>query len=187
MKSTLTLSLLLFLALSVTVTAQSLDETILKAAQQPLLSMPEPPLGYSVAKQPLVAGEALLGFQVLVAQEEAVSKVLIKTIFDNRPDQGSRVAACKGYVNGFADGLKEAGFKITASKFPDIDKSDFKTPVVVDLTFQNAEGTELLVKKLIFFTDKGFDVTVIATDKDDLSMLAAWAAQIRPATSKASR
>ena len=94
--------------------------------------------------------------------------VLIKVEIRDLSKRGFRVAACKGYINGFATSLKEAGYKITAHKAPDIEKSDFKTPVVVDLTFANDEGTIILVKKTMFFTTKGYDVTVLATDEHRL-------------------
>jgi hypothetical protein len=144
--------------------------------------MPEPPLGYAITKTPLVAGDQLLGFQVQVMMEDAVSKVLIKVETRDLSDRGFRVAACKGYVNSFASELRNAGFKITAHKLPDIENADFKTPLVVDLKFANDEGATILVNKRIFFTTKGYDVTVIATDANDLKVLTDWAAQIRPAS-----
>ncbi len=159
------------------------DAGVEQAAKETLLTMPEPPLGYTVSKHPLVAGDKLLGFQVQVMQEDAVSKVLVKVETRDLSDHGRRVAACKGYDNGFASSLKEAGFKLTASKLPDIQKHDFKTPVVVDLTFANDEGKTLLVNKRMFFTTKGFDVTIIATDESDLKRLTEWAAQIHAAPS----
>jgi hypothetical protein len=177
----ITLSLLITCALTTLTNAQELDDAaIVRASMETLLSMPEPPLGYAVTKHPLIGGDQLLGFQVQVMKEDAVSKVLIKVETRDLSDRGFRVAACKGYVNGFASGLKDAGFKITAHKVPDIEKSDFKTPVVVDLTFANDEGTTILVNKRMFFTTKGFDITVLATDENDLKLLTDWAAQIGP-------
>ena len=157
------------------------DKKIQLASTETLLSMPEPPLGYAATKHPLVAQEQLLGFQVQVMMEDSVSKVLIKVETRDLSDRGFRVAACKGYVNGFASGLKEAGFKLVSHNLPDIEKVDFKTPVVVDLVFANDEGTKILVNKRMFFTNKGYDVTVVAADEEDLKLLTAWAAQISPA------
>ncbi len=157
------------------------DAAIQRASTETLLSMPEPPLGYAVSKQPLIANGQLLGFQVQVMKEDAISKVLVKVELRDLSDRRFRVAACKGYVNGFASGLKEAGFKITSSKLPDIQKADFKKPLLVELTFANDEGTTILVNKRMFFTTKGYDVTVIATGSEDLKLLTDWAAQIRAA------
>ncbi len=167
---------------------QALDEaSIIRASQETLLSMPEPPLGYTVSKHPIAADGKLVGFQVQIMKEDAVSKVLIKVETRDLSDRAVRRGACKGYVNGFASGLKEAGFKITDQKIPDIAKFDFKTPVVVDLTFANDEGTTLLVKKRMFFTAKGYDVTVIAMTDGELQLLDKWAAQIRPAAPASKR
>jgi hypothetical protein len=185
MKSQLpfTMSLPIVIALATAIYGQALDDAaIQRASTETLLSMPEPPLGYAVTKHPLVAGDQLLGFQVQVMKEDAVSKVLIKVETRDLSDRGFRVAACKGYVDGFASELRGAGFKITAHKLPDIEKADFKTPVVVDLTFANDEGTTILFNKRMFFTTKGYDVTVLATDENDLKVLTDWATQVRPAS-----
>jgi len=58
---------------------------------------------------------------------------------------------------------------------------------VVDLTFANTEGTTIHVKKWMFFTTKGYDVTVFATDEVDLKLLTDWAAQIQPVSASAQR
>ena len=178
----LTMSLPIMIALATAIYGQAPDDAaILRASTETLLSMPEPPLGYAVTKHPLAAGEQLVGFQVQLMKEDAVSKVLIKVETRDLSDRGFRVAACKGYVNGFASGLRGAGYNITAHKLPDIENADFKTPVVVDLTFANDEGATILVNKRMFFTTKGYDVTVIATDENDLKMLTDWATQVQPA------
>lgn len=180
----LTLSLLFAFTHSTQSYAQGLvDKTVERAAAETLLSMPEPPLGYAVSKHPLVADNKLLGFQVLVIKEGAVSKVVIKVETSrDLSGRGHRVAACKGYFNGFASELNKAGFKMTAHKVPDVEKSNFKTPVVFDLTFTNDEGANILVNKRMFFTTKGYDVSVIAGDENDLKLLTHWAAQIQPAS-----
>jgi len=60
---------------------------------------------------------------------------------------------------------------------------DFKTPIIVDLTFVDDEDNKILVKKRIFFSTVGYDVSVIATNEGDLRLLSDWAARIRPAAS----
>ena len=182
------LSLLFAFPLSAVLYAQELDAKALERAEaEPLLSMPEPPLGYVVTKHPVVADGKVLGFQVQAVKEGTVSKVLIKIETRDLSQRGPRLAACKGYVNGFASGLKEAGFQITSFKAPDVEKSTFKKPIVVDLTCTNDQGTTLLVRKRIFFTTKGYDVTVVATDEDEFKSLTQWAARIEPAQSRKRR
>ncbi len=188
MKAVAAAPLLLSFVLTTTALGQvAEDDPIAKAAEETLLSMPEPPLGYSVTKHAIIAGEELLGFQVLVTKEGAVSKVLVKIELRDLSDRRFRVTACKGYVNGLASSLKEAGFNVAASKLPDIQESDFKAPVVVDLTFANGEGATILVRKWMFFTDKGYDVTVLAADEDALQLLSEWSAKIQPASGSPSR
>ncbi|HHK41702.1 MAG TPA: hypothetical protein ENJ50_04715 [Planctomycetaceae bacterium] len=182
------LSLLFAFPLSAVLYAQELDAEALKRAEaEPLVSMPEPPLGYVVTKHPIVADGKVLGFQVQVVKEGTVSKVLIKVETRDLSQRGPRLASCKAYVNGFAAGLKDAGFQIASFKAPDVEKSTFKKPIVVDLTCTNDQGTTLLVRKRIFFTTKGYDVTVVATDEDEFKSLTQWAAQIEPARSRKRR
>ena len=176
-------SLFMFLGSDVAAVAEALDDTIARASKDTLLSMPEPPLGYSVTKHPSLAGKKLLGFQVQAVKEGTLSKVVIKIELRDLSDRKARVAASKGYVNGFAAGLRAAGYKITAKKIPDLEKSDFKTPIIVDLTFVDDEDNKILVKKRIFFSTVGYDVSVIATNEGDLRLLSDWAARIRPAAS----
>ena len=149
----LALSLLFVFPLSDVLYAQELDaEALHRADAEPLVSMPEPPLGYVVTKHPIVADGKVLGFQVQAVKEGTVSKVLIKIETRDLSQRGPRLAACKAYVNGFASGLKEAGFQISNFKAPDIEKSTFKKPIVVDLTCTNDKGMTLLVRKRIFVT-----------------------------------
>jgi hypothetical protein len=182
------LSLVGWLALGLTAAArgQAPDRaTSPHNSTEALLSMPEPPVGYVVTNQPITIEEKIVGFQVLVMKEGAVSKVMITIETKDRSDRGVRVAVCKGYINGFVSGLAKQGVKLTTKEIPDIEKSDFKTPVVVDLTFANAEGTFIHVRKRMFFTTKGYDVTVIATDENELKMLSNWAGHIQPAATSA--
>jgi hypothetical protein len=157
------------------------DNAIQRAATETLLAMPEPPLGYAVNKLPIVVNDQLTGFKVQVVQEDAVSKVFIMVDLRDLSDRDTRVTACKAYANATADILLENGFKITSRQAPDIEKADFKTPIVVDLSFANDEGATIFVSKRMFFTKRGYDVTVIATDSDDLKMLTNWATKISPA------
>jgi hypothetical protein len=132
----------------------------------------------------LNVGDKLLGFQLVLSQEELVSKVMIKIELTDRSKENARVAAVKGYVNGMVDGLKQSGLTIDASSVPDFTTLDVKKPIDLDLVFTNNEGGRLLVWKRIFFTSKGYDITVIAVNEDDLERRSAWAKKIRPVVPK---
>ena len=140
--------------------------------------MPEPPLGFTVSKHPVVVDGKLLGFQVQLLKEDSITKAIIKVELTDRSERATRVAACKGYVNGLATELKASGFKLTDKKLPDIETSDFAEPIVVDMTFEDAANTKVFVKKRMFFTNKGYDITLMSEDLSELQLLADWSTQV---------
>ena len=157
------------------------DPDVNEAPSEILLTMPEPPTGYAVSKHPLMLNDKLLGFQVQAMKEGAVSKVVIKIDLTDRSARPARFAACKAYVNGMASGLKQAGFNIKSRKLPDIAKADFRAPVIANITYANEDGAEFRVRHHVFFSDKGYDVQVVATDDESFQLLWEWAKQIRAA------
>lgn len=164
--------------------AQTLTDAIIAADGEAYLSLPEPPVGMSLIKTPLTVDDRLLGFQLVLSQEELISKVMIKIELTDRSKENARTAAFKGYVNGMVDGLKQSGLTIDPSSVPDFTTLDLKKPIDLDLVFTNKEGGKLFVWKRIFFTSKGFDISVIAVNKDDVDRLSAWAKKIRPVVAK---
>ena len=148
-----TLCFLLLLTTTATILPAQ-DDVIRKAAQEQLVTMPEPPLGYSVTKHPLVAGEKLIGFQIQAIKEESVDKVLIKVELREIKVKEARSAATKAYINGLASGLVKAGLKVTNQKLPDFSKHDFTKPIVAEVQFESDE-LDIYMHKRIFFTPRG--------------------------------
>ena len=162
----------------------------LAKAQQPpeshpteiVLSMPEPPEGFVVSKYPLELEGKVVGYHVQVISEESFSKIVvqIETGYDRTP-RAARVAALKGYVNGLANGFKDAGYRITGNKVPDLKQANFDEPQTVEMQFRDENDDRLLVRQLIFFTDKGFNVQILARNQSELDRLSDWARHIKPA------
>jgi hypothetical protein len=164
------------------IVAQELDEAVLKAAEaETLLSLPEPPFGYALAKHPIVVAGQLAVIQVQLTKEDAVSKVLIGIEPRDMSELAKRKAAAKAYVNAFGDGLTGAGLKSVTHSVPDMEKLDFKTPVDMEFVFSNDAGEKIHCFKRIFFIKKGYDISVIATNENELKKLTEWAKKVRPA------
>lgn len=148
-----------------------------------LLSMPEPPEGFVVSKIPLETDGKVLGCHVQVVNQEAFGKVVIQIELGyDRSSRPARVAALKSYVNGLANGFKDAGFKLISNTVPDLEKADFDKPQTVEMQFDNAEKGPILVRQFVFFTDKGYNVQVLASDEEELDRLSDWAKHIKPAS-----
>ena len=156
-------------------------------AEEPvLLSMPEPPAGLKVSKSPLYLEEQVVGYHVQVADEEGRSKVLVQVeTAQDLSEHSARIAALKGYVNGVANGLKGAGYSLVENRVPDVKQADFDRPQSVQLEFAKGDGSKLFVRQFVFFTDKGYNVQVVASDKTELERLSRWARHIRAAVPSA--
>lgn len=154
-------------------------------AEEPvLLLMPEPPEGMSVTKTPLKANDEVVGYHVQVANQEGVGKVIIQIeTKGDRTAKQQRLEGLKGYVNGLANGLKGAGFELETSNVPNLKTADFTKQLRVEMRFQKDESTQLLVRQFIYFTDKGYNVQVLANTEQELEQLSRWAQHIRPADS----
>ena len=163
--------LLLFLAMSATVEASEV-----------LLSMPEPPEGYAVSKFPLELEGKIVGYHVQVISEDVFSKVVVQIeTASDRTSHEQRVAGLKGYVNGLANGLKDAGFKLTDNTVPNVKTANLDELQTIEMQFADDQSGKLFVRQFIFFTDKGYNVQVLAMDEEELDRLTRWARHIRAA------
>ncbi len=157
-------------------------EQVIQASRQPLVTMHEPPLGFIVAKQPLILEGELIGFQVQVLSEEAVDKVAVNVELRDLSEHPHRVAATKAYVNATVDELKSHGFTPQPlDSPPDVESHNFDTPFVIDIKLVDEAGITLLIRKRIFFTDKGYNMTIISSKEQGLEQLDDWAKSIKPA------
>jgi hypothetical protein len=176
------LSSLVLVLLSTLVASGLLMPVTAQAEAEVLLSMPEPPDGYMVLKQPMVSDGKHLGQTVMVVKEDSPARVVIsvETSFD-RSTKPARVAATKGYVNGTAGTLKKMGMERVDTQLPDLEQADFTTPLQIDMTFAQADGTKLYIRQLIFFTKHGYNIQIGAANPQDVESLANWAERIKPA------
>ena len=154
-----------------------------KPTDDVVLTMPEPPDGYIVSKNRIVDNKTPIGIQVVIVKEGSPSKIVV-TVETSRDisAHAARVAATKGYVNGTAEGLQAAGLKLKDSKLPDLQKTDFSSPLLAERTFTRPDDSEIYLRQIIFFTDKGYNVQVVAMDKAELESLTTWAKHIKPAS-----
>lgn len=148
--------------------------------QDTYLSMPEPPLGYTVMKQQVMHGDAV-GYVILVSNPTNGNRVTITIDMSVRSEKTQRVAAVKGYINGLVETFQKHEFTLKSKDSPDLEEADFNTPLTASLHVVSKDGTSLYVHKRMFFTDKGFDVTVVARTPENLKALLVWADKIKPA------
>ena len=144
------------------------------------LVFPPLPDGYRKTRQQMVFGGEKVGVATTVSADHKVSKVLAKVFLNRDVDFSKReyrAAAFKGYVNGFVDSLKEAGYKTNRLKAPSLPESDIISETV-EVEFVNDEEDTLWVHKRVFFDSRGFDITVVADNEDSFAELKAWSAKI---------
>ena len=170
-------------------TAAGADETVAKktvAEQTVLLSMPEPPEGYTVTKRPVEADGKPVGYRILVLPEGAGSNVVItvETSID-RSTKPARIAATKGYINGLFEALRAGGFNRVKDAIPDLEQTNFAETLQADATFANSAGVTLHTRQLIFFTKHGFSIQIASKEMQDVESLTQWAKHVRPAVSAA--
>lgn len=144
------------------------------------LVFPTLPLGYRMVREPMALQGQEIGFITTVSAEDQISKVLAKVNLNKEDDFSKReyrVAAFKGYVNGFADSLREAGYKAIRAEVPNLSGSDIVSETA-EFEFVNDQKGHLWIYKRVFFDSRGFDIMVIADSKDSFAELKAWAAKI---------
>lgn len=144
-----------------------------------LVKADELPEGYEASEKKLEV-DGSVAYILAVQNPEQNSKVVVMIETRKLSDVDSRRAATKGYINGNASVLEKAGLKVLERVVPDLDKETFTRPVVVTALFESEDGRKFRLHQEIFFTDKGFAVTVLADDDRQFSLLKRWARTIRP-------
>jgi hypothetical protein len=138
------------------------------------------PKGFQSTTQDIKAGDKIIGNMIVISQPDQVSRVIVRIELRDLTAVPARRAAVKGYVNGFAASLSDAGYKVVEKHIPDVAKESFDKPISVGAVFADSEGKKLWTHQEIFFTDKGFVVQVIAEDPDTLKSLMKWAKTVKP-------
>ncbi len=152
----------------------------LQARGQSVLLMPEPLDGYTVSKAAIGDAEKPQGYLITAEKEGVVDKVQIVVEFRDFQDPRARVAAAKGYVNGFSQSLIQSGLKVAATEIPEITTNTVNKKIVADVAFVQPDQSAILTRHVIFFAKHGYDARVIATSKEGLQELSKWAMQIQP-------
>lgn len=157
------------------------EETENEANKKSHFLFPAPPLEYNLTSTSIVLEGKLIGFQSVLQKEGSIGKAI--AFVDLRADadfskRGFRSGGLKGYVNGLANNIQEAGYELKKLNRPDIDKSDLTDWTHLDLEFEKPDGSRVLVKKRVFFDSRGIDITVIAENEAELASLTEWADKI---------
>ena len=147
---------------------------------EPLLLMPEPLDGYIVSKAPIGSVEKPQGYLISVEKDGVVDKVQILIELRDLQDPDARIAATKAYVNSFTQAIVESGLTVSAKQIPEITAKTVAKKILADVSFTQPDGSAILTRHAIFFTNYGYDVRIIATSKESLESLTAWANLIRP-------
>jgi len=138
------------------------------------------PEGYDLTASELKNGDELLGHQILVTKEGAVSKASVTIETRDLLDKPHKIAALKGYVNGTTKTLANAGLKLVKKHIPDIEKVNVDNRTRCNFIYQRPDGSEIYVHIQVFFTNHGHNVLVITDNKDDFKALGKWADSIEP-------
>jgi len=138
------------------------------------------PDGYATATRDIKVEKKVLGKMIIVSKGSEASKAVVSIQSELASSVPARRAATKAYINVLASTFTGSGFKIVEKGIPDIEKETFDKPILVDLAFANADGKKVWTHQSIFFTDKGFDVQVIADDADTFASLKKWSMTIKP-------
>ena len=142
------------------------------------------PQGYQATAQDIKQGNTVMGHMILVSKPNQASNAIVMIEMRDFSPVPARRAAAKAYVNGSASSLRERGFKVIEKNIPDMVQESFDKPVTVEVVFADASGKKMWMHHEIFFTDKGFDVAVLADNPGMLQTLTTWAKTVRPRTDR---
>ncbi|MEM6332120.1 MAG: hypothetical protein AAF823_02130 [Planctomycetota bacterium] len=148
----------------------------------PLLMMPEPIEGFVTSTTPIGDPQAPQAYLISMQQQGMVNQVQVMVELRDLSEPGPRVASTKAYVNAFVDSLVEAGLEIAESDMPELTPEATSDTFTVDISFTRPDGNTIFTRQLIFFTDRGYCVRVIAGSEESLEILTEWASFIQPIT-----
>jgi hypothetical protein len=146
----------------------------------PLVLLPDPPVGFKIWTQRIETADRVLGVVVAMGRDAPGSSVTIsiETAFD-RSNRPARVAATKGYINGTFQQLRKGGFALQKKSLPDLDQITFDRPMECEFEYSSDNSGRLYVYQKIAFTDKGFNMQVMAKDPKDFAALKKWLDQVQ--------
>ena len=138
------------------------------------------PEGYDVTSNDIKNGDEVLGHQLLITKDGAVSKVSVTVETRDLTDRPHKIAALKGYINGTNKTLSDAGLKLVKKHIPDMEKVNVDKRTRCNFIYQRPDGSEIYVHIQVCFTNHGHNVLVIADNQDDFKSLGKWAESIEP-------
>ncbi len=140
------------------------------------------PEGYTVQVEELKDGDKKLGHIIVVGKEGTLSKVVIKIEAREIASREAKVAATKGYVNGFVQSMTEAGMTLTTRTVPsDLSKVNVDRRQRYILSFMTPAKKNLVTQIQIFFAKSGYLIQVIGEGKN-YKTLTDWAKSVMPVT-----
>lgn len=148
--------------------------------QRNYLMMPEPPLGFSTTKTPIITGDQFTGFQVEVAREGVGGEVLVTITLDVPKTNADKIAEVKKYVDQAEQTMAQLNFQVAKKTIPDLTTYDFSKPLFLDLEYKNADGVSKFVRERIFFTNYTTVLMIVASKEEGLELLTRWAASVKP-------
>jgi hypothetical protein len=150
---------------------------------------PELPKGFTadvrdMKEQGKAAGVDIAGTLVLVSSEEKKAQerfavAMIQQEDRVLPNKDYKITAYKGYINGSSQTWTSRGYRVEHKELPDIDLIDPDKRIRARITFLR-DDHRLEVEHLIYFTDRGTHICVVADHDDDFKLLTQWADSIRP-------
>ncbi|PQO35584.1 hypothetical protein [Blastopirellula marina] len=175
------LSLVCLCSLIAAAAAQPADtEANRKIVQRNYLTMPEPPLGFTTAKTPIITGDQFTGFQVEVSRPGVGGEILITITLESPQTNDEKIAAVQSYVAQAEQTMSALKFQVVKRNIPDLKTYDFSKPLFLDLEYKNDQGVTKFVRERIFFTSYTTVLMIVASKEEGLDLLTRWASSVKP-------
>jgi hypothetical protein len=154
-----------------------------------IVRTPELPEGFAADVRSLkdelkAAGIEMDGTLILVSSEEKRAQgrfAVVMIRYEDRvlPDKDYKITALKAYINGSSQTWTSRGYRFQKKEIPDVDSIDTDKRIRARITFQR-DDHQLKTEHLVYFSDRGTHICVIADHDDDFNLLTEWADSIRP-------
>jgi hypothetical protein len=138
------------------------------------------PDGFTTLKRDIEIMGRVHGVIFAVAKEGAAAVTITR---ENRSIEGpARLSITKGYLNGMVAGARDKGWTLKTKEIPKLEEINYDKPFVMQWDFDDADGKPLSVDTTTFFSPQGHMVQILSNNPEDLKLLRAWVATIKPIT-----
>lgn len=148
--------------------------------QRNYLTMPEPPLGFTATKAPIINGDQFTGFQVEVSRPGVGGEILITITLEAPKTNTEKIADVKKYVALAEQTMSQLKFQVVKKNVPDLTTYDFSKPLFLDMEYKNDQGVTKFVRERIFFTSYTTVLMIVASKEEGLELLTRWATAVKP-------